>query len=84
MKFTKTQQQLIDRAAKNIGNVVMVQTGYRTYVKNSYYGSREFDAATKLVEAGILKHEKTDSFRQQARHAYGTDHFSDHLYTLVK
>lgn len=79
MKLTKTQAKLLQKAANNHYNgAVGVIFGYYTSRRGCpSYGSREFDAATKLVSLGLLSRGVTHSGIHQISHQFGADHYND-------
>ena len=55
MQLTKTEQTLIERAKQHPHNITSVQFGYKTTSSGSKsFGSREHDAAVKLVKKGVF------------------------------
>jgi hypothetical protein len=79
--MTKTEQVLIERAASHRCKRGSVQIGYRTYRKNSFYGSRESAALRKLVNAGKVRIVSQQNY-VISRNRF-SDHYTETIYELI-
>ena len=86
MKLTVTQAKLLKRAARNTYNgSIAIQTGFITSRSGCpTYGTRDFNAATKLAEAGLLRKLGSSSSIHQLSHQFGADHGSEHSYCITE
>ena len=85
MKLTVTQRDLLERAAKHPHGVVSVISGHVTSRKQGQnrYGTRERDAAHKLLELGFFKHVDTHKSVHHLSHGFGADHGSDSVFEIT-
>ena len=84
MKLSKTQVALLERAyGSRFGRVATIH-GYITSRKRRAYGYREANAATGLMEAGLLAQVSSHSSTVHLCHGFGSDHGSEVIWAITE
>lgn len=82
-QLSKTQIDLLKRAAGRYHGLVSISTGYISSRRKGAYGARAADAAAKLVEAGLLMVHSRASGVQHLAHRFGADRWSETTFAIT-